>query len=176
MPAFAGIDPGMDGFVAVLRGDDEPELLEVPTLPTGAGAKRLYDERALWQIVVALKGCDLVLLEQQQPMPKQGVSSTFSIGYGYGLWVMALTAAGVPWSAIRPAAWKKAMRISAAKGKDANARRKQAKALAIQRAQALFPDVSLMRTERSRTPSADMAEALLLASYARAGAVLTGRA
>src|SRR5262249_27209088 len=55
-----------------------------------------------------------IVLEEQQAMPaslrgrKQGGRSTFRTGLGYGLWLGLVVAAGVRYTTIRPAAWKKA--------------------------------------------------------------------
>lgn len=167
MTRYGGIDPGLDGYVAVIGGVEawaEP----TPTLPTGKGAKRLYNLSSMWELARQLRGLEvsLVMLEKSQPMPGQGVTSTFSTGYGFGLWEMALTAAGVPYELVRPGAWKKAMGISVTgQGLNGAARKKQSKALAIAKAQAMFPGHVFVPPGK-RVPSADMAEALLLATYA----------
>lgn len=171
--SYGGVDPGMDGFLAVLQGRlgfDAPQFHPLPTLPTGKGAKRMYDVRALFRVVRELFGtCTLVMLEKQRPMKGQGVSSMFSTGYGYGLIKMALVAAEIPYEEVAASSWKAKMslRVTGGAALSQGERQKQAKALAIDKAQSLYPDVDLRRNAQCRTPSADKAEALLLARYAK---------
>jgi len=170
---YAGIDPGLDGWLAVIDADGQPVALhKAPTIPTGKGSRRAYDLRAMSSLVSTACLCvTLCVIEQQQAMPSQGSASGFRTGYGYGLWRMALTAAQVPHAEVRPAAWKRAAGLSAGRSaaakRDHNAATKEAKAKAIAKVQALYPSLSLLPTPRSRVPSADMAEAVLLARYAR---------
>lgn len=187
MSIYVGIDPGMSGFIAVLNPNGGiAKLHAIPTLPTGKGAKRIYNAPELWSCLRAIgRGAAdavgwergepypysvMAIIEKQQPMPRQGVSATFSTGFGYGLLCMALTAAKIPHAEVSASAWKRKMGLLA-KADNLAARKKASKAKAIAKAQALFPGVCLKATERSRTPSSDKAEALLLAHYARCKAL-----
>ena len=88
-------------------------------------------------------------------MPKQGVVSTFGLGENFGFIQGMLTAFGIPYELVRPAKWKKEFSVTADKN------------TSIEVCHRLFPNVSLKRTERCKTDSSDMAEALLMAEYAR---------
>ncbi|MBI3936728.1 MAG: hypothetical protein HY323_07100 [Betaproteobacteria bacterium] len=46
------------------------------------------------------------VIERQQAMPGQGRSSAVTIGYGYGLWLMALTSAGIPFDETTAQKWQ----------------------------------------------------------------------
>ena len=81
-------------------------------------------------------------------MPGQGVSSTWTTGYGFGVWLGVLAALALPHTRVRPAIWKRAMGL----GKD----KEQARLRAIQ----LFPSADLRRKKDH-----GRAEALLLAWY-----------
>lgn len=188
MTSYVGIDPGLDGFIARIEwkwtANQKPKpesgqwldsyfqpsvsLFPIPTLATGRGSKRLYDRHGLWMLVQeVVKDAELVELERQGAMPGQGVSACWSGGFGYGLLCMALTAAKAPTEEVMPAVWKRSVGVLVpADGSDKAARKKQGKALAIQKAQGLYPGVDLRASERSRVPSPDAAEALLLAHYA----------
>lgn len=111
----------------------------------------------------------------------QGTVSAFTTGVGFGLWQMALTTAEIEWQDIPPQTWKKAIGVlppsqrrqrgapqeSAAEHRARmDERRKEAKRLAVERAQGLFPGVRLV-PPGARVPSPDLAEALLLAVLAR---------
>ena len=165
---YIGIDPGMSGYLAVIDSGDVYHF-PAPTRPTGKGERRRYDIPGMIDLLrMAATGAELCVIEKQQSFPGQGVASTFTTGLGYGLWLAGLTAAGIPFEAVAPATWKAKLRIKAlpSAASTAASRKKATKALAIATAQRLFPGVSLLPTDRSRVPSADMAESLLLAYYA----------
>jgi crossover junction endodeoxyribonuclease RuvC len=48
-------------------------------------------------------------IEAVHAMPKQGVTSSFTFGKGYGALLMALTAAGIPFETVTPQKWQKAL-------------------------------------------------------------------
>lgn len=181
---YCGIDPGLSGYFAVLAADGRTVLRQAtcPAFPSAKGHPDKYDVPGMFRLCRDLAGlAALVVIEKQQAYPDQGAVSNYTTGFGYGLWVMALTAAGVPYEELAPITWKKAMGIqaeSAAAGTvgqlDDKARkarrasmRKEALARAVTKASALFPGYDLRATERSRTPSPDKATALLLATLAR---------
>jgi crossover junction endodeoxyribonuclease RuvC len=91
-----------------------------------------------------------VLIEESQAMPGQGVRSTWTTGYGYGLWLGVLGALGLAHTRIRPAVWKRRLGLTSDK--------EQARL----RAQQLFPSADLRRKRDH-----GRAEALLLAWYGR---------
>lgn len=98
-----------------------------------------------------------IIIETQQAMPKQGVSSTFQTGYGYGLWVGLIAAFvaeyEVPWTAVRPTVWKRAMLA----GLD-----KTDKTVSRVAAVRMFPQLS---AQLARVSDHGRAEALLIAAY-----------
>jgi crossover junction endodeoxyribonuclease RuvC len=81
-------------------------------------------------------------------MPGQGTRSMFTVGLGYGLWLGVLGALRIPYTAVRPAVWKRS--IGPSKDKEASRLR----------AQQLYPGADLRRKKDH-----GRAEALLLASY-----------
>ena len=74
-----------------------------------------------------------VLIEASQAMPGQGVSSTWTTGYGYGAWVGLLAALQIAYTTVRPAIWKRALGL-----------RKDKEAARL-RAMQLFPAADLRR-------------------------------
>ena len=147
-----GVDPGLAGAVAVLDPagafvavHDTPTL----TLRVARGTRHDYDVPGMAALLAPYAGAGLhVIIEASQAMPGQGVRSTFSTGYGYGLWVGILAALQVPYTPVRPVIWKKAFGL----GKD--------KEQAWLRAQQLFPSADLrLRKHHGRS------EALLLGWY-----------
>ena len=149
---IVGIDPGLSGALAVLAPDGTLEALcDTPTLTlkTTRGTRQEYDVPGMVSLLAPYTGSQAhVMVEESQAMPGQGVRSTWTTGYGYGLWLGVLAALEFPHTRIRPHVWKKAMGLKADK--------EQARGRAIQ----LFPQADLrLRKHHGR------AEALLLAYY-----------
>jgi hypothetical protein len=99
-----GIDPGLSGAIAALNAGSL-EVLEVMDTPviTSEG-KRIYDIGGMADAIrrVSLFGDAVVILEQAQAMPHQGVVSTFATGRGFGIWEGVLSALDVPFRTVRP--------------------------------------------------------------------------
>lgn len=88
-------------------------------------------------------------------MPGQGVTSMFNFGKGFGWILGTLEAYSVPYELIRPQKWKKEFSVTSDKNTSINVCKR------------LFPQVSLLPSEKCRKDNDGMAEALLLAEYAR---------
>lgn len=140
---YIGIDPGKSGALAQIDGN-------------GAAGIVPFDTEAY---IGALGGAWLqnnciVCLEHVTAMPKQGVTSMFNFGQNFGYIKGLLEAFGIPYELVRPQKWKKEFGIS-----DKNS--------SVECCKRLFPGVSLRRTDRCRKDDDGMAEALLMAEYAR---------
>lgn len=162
-----GIDPGLDGAVAKIVFDSlgnwwegNVEFYSVPVITKTKGkSKRLYDEQGMGRLIRDLKhvaGDVFTTLEKAQPMPKQGVSSTFSIGEGFGLWKGLLVGCEISHQIIHPRTWQKSV------CKDVPG---DTKTKAILTAQRYFPKVDLRATERSKKPHTGRADALCMAIF-----------
>jgi len=143
-----GIDCGYrTGGVALLGDDGWAEVHDLPTYSEGG-----VDVNALMDIITSAGDVDHIYVEKQQAMPKQGVSSTFKLGLGYGQIIGTCALARAPYSLITPASWKRSMNLP----KDKDAARRQA--------QQWFPDL----TDRlKRKKDEHRAEALLIAMYGK---------
>lgn len=157
----AGIDPGLDGAVAILEGD-VLSLHATPVIKADKGGKRAFDLPAMKGLFGRVRP-DLVVVEAVGPMPKQGVTSTFNFGMGYGCWIGILCGLGIPYQLVKPQQWQKAILSGTARDKQA----------AIEFVTRRFPGVSLLATPRSKVPHDGMADAACLALYARQ--LLNGR-
>lgn len=177
---FVGIDPGLTGAVAVLYSHSRGavNLFDTPTYTIErpkkkgqkkAGIRTVYDVPGMADILRGImathwnpeQACPLIVgLEHQQPMPsndkfgKQGGLQTFSLGYGYGIWVGVLAALGLPYELVRPGTWKPAMTKGLPKEKEA----------ARMRACQLFPQA---RGDLARKKDHNRGEALLIAEWLR---------
>lgn len=138
---YIGIDPGKKGAMAIIRGPGDYTL--VP-----------FDNEAYNRELLRVDNA-LCALERVGAMPGQGVTSMFSFGENYGFIQGLLTANAIPYELVTPQRWKKAFEVTGDKN------------TSIAVAKRLFPGVSLRRTVQSRKDDDGMAEALLLAEYAR---------
>lgn len=143
-----GIDPGMEGGIAYLWRDVSL------TFAMPIRGKEI-DIAALRTFVMQNKP-DLVVIEAQQSMPKQGVTSTFTIGRNYGMLLGFLATLGVPHQIVKPQEWKKAVLAGTAKDKQA----------AIDYVSRRYPDVELLIGKRTR-PHDGIADAVCIAEYGR---------
>jgi len=142
-----GVDPGavsaawglipwdLEGGVEAAMADDVPIV------------DRMVDGRALARIVKAQRPSHAVV-ERVNAFPKQGVTSSFRFGMGYGSILGVLSALNVQIVDVAPGLWKKHFRLDSDKEK--------ARALAIKR----FPNDQL-----NRKKDAGRAEALLMALW-----------
>lgn len=125
-----------------LAGDIDAAIAE--DMPT---ANKMVDGRAFSRILDEHRP-NIVVIERVSAMPKQGVSSSFRFGQGYGILLGVLASKGVRIVDVAPSLWKKYFRLDADK--------ERARALAIKR----FPRVNLVRKK-----DANRAEALLMALW-----------
>jgi len=116
--------------------------------------ERAYRPKAMADLLAELAP-DLVVLEQQQPMPGQGVTSTYSTGYGFGLWEGVCAGLGLPALRVRPQRWQKVV-LAGCPG--------EGKERAVRAVEALLPDFDLTPGRR-RKPHEGLADACCLALY-----------
>jgi crossover junction endodeoxyribonuclease RuvC len=161
---YIGIDNGLDGGVVVI--DDTGRVVErhvTPVLDEGKG-KRAYDIPGMVRILAPYRFLEegspcRVFLERAQAMPKQGVSSTFSTGFGFGLWQGVLGALRIPVVLVAPRTWQDEMFRDVDKSNT-----KRASALVAAR---LSPGTDWRATERSRVPHDGLTDAFCIAEYGR---------
>ena len=136
-----GLDPGTNGGIAWIT-DGKPCAEKMPDT--------LQD---LWELIVSISlnagsgGTGIhAYLEQVYSSPQQGVKSAFTFGNGFGHLEMALTAAGIPFTRVRPQIWQKELNCLTGGQKN----------ITKQRAQELFPSIKVTHA---------IADALLIAKY-----------
>jgi len=144
MKTILGIDPGKNGAIAWIC-DGKACVEKMPDT--------LQD---LWELLNDIMsscvsaGTDWrdskAYLEQVSSSPQMGVVSAFSFGNGFGHLEMALTAAGIPFTRVRPQVWQKALGCLTKGDKNVTKRK----------AQELFPSIKATHAT---------ADALLIAQY-----------
>ncbi len=155
-----GIDPGVSGAVAIVSNlDGQAGRAAVWDTPVAASGKNSYLVASMREILeqrVRLREGfkQHATLELAHAMPGQGVTSMFTFGMGYGIWIGLLGGLQIPYDIVTPQAWKKEM--LAGRPKD--------KAAARVRAQELFPHLADQLVLVKHDGRAD---ALLIAEYGR---------
>lgn len=138
---YIGIDPGANGGIGVIDTDE------------GAYAYP-YSDFALRMILIENPKAK-VMLEKVGARPGQGVVAMFNFGKAYGYILGELDALLMTYELVSPAKWKREFSVTSDKQTSIDCCRR------------LFPLVDLRKSERARTDHDGMAEALLIAEYAR---------
>jgi len=103
---FIGIDPGVNGAVAVI---EDGGLMLVEHLPTMQPHKRReLDTAALRDVLMFCQYLSpLVCIERVSSMPGQGVAAVFSFGRAFGQIEGLVTGLGFRYTLVTPQTWKK---------------------------------------------------------------------
>lgn len=139
---YIGIDPGKDGAMAIIDPEGRPTIFP-------------FDEGVYVAACYQMKGKAKAMLEKVGARPGQGTKSMFSFGENFGFIRGVLEAFSVPYELVHPQKWKKEFSVTSDKG------------TSIKAAKRLFPDADLKKSERCRKDHDGMAEALMIAEYAR---------
>ena len=150
---FVGIDPGKKGAWAVLRTDGTGS--RNVSVKVWDDQKFTEDMRDIVSWTQRRSGNVFCVVEKVGAMPGQGVTSMFTFGKSCGYIEGVLRALEIPYQLVPPKTWKKEWSLT----NDKN--------LSVETCRKLFPNVSLKPTERCRNDSDGMAEAVLMAEYAR---------
>jgi|TARA_B110000438_G_C15796950_1_gene643279 crossover junction endodeoxyribonuclease RuvC len=105
-----GIDPGLSGAIAVLKNNKIEELFEMPVMPEGKKNKRQLNSALLVKIIknsIKSEEETIIVVEQVNAMPGQGVTSMFNFGQTFGAIKGICAALSLPIFFVRPAKWKK---------------------------------------------------------------------
>ena len=140
-----GIDPGLDGGIAVLDGSHIELLETIPTETKGGFIKRQVDAQKLSNILRVYPDV-ICYLEKVASRPGQGVGSVFSFGDTYGAIRGVLGALNIPTYYVSPQKWKKELKISS-------------KEDSLKAIKDLYPLMKMRKKDHN------LAEAILLALY-----------
>jgi crossover junction endodeoxyribonuclease RuvC len=154
-----GIDPGKHGGLAFITETVVPAngLCVYDAMPMPLSGNEI-DGTILADLVKAHQIADDVhaTIELVGAMPKQGLSSTFTFGKGYGMVQGILAALGVRYELVTPQKWKGVILAGTAKDKDA----------AIAWCRRAYPGANLI-PRGCRVPHDGIADAICLAEYGR---------
>ena len=105
-----GIDPGLSGGIAVLENKRVLSIFDMPVMSEGKKNKRQLNSAQLVMIIKEnIQSNDevVVVVEQVNAMPGQGVTSMFNFGQTFGAIKGVCAALGLPIFFVRPSKWKK---------------------------------------------------------------------
>lgn len=139
---YIGIDPGKDGALAVICHSGAYIIQFAP---------EAYKAELKTWVSENVRCC----LEKVWTMPGQGHKSQGALMENFGFILGLLTAFSIPFQLVPPRVWKGEFGLNSDKEKS------------IEVCKRLFPGVSIRRTDRCRKDHDGMAEALLMAEYAR---------
>jgi|TARA_B100001093_G_C26775547_1_gene992170 crossover junction endodeoxyribonuclease RuvC len=105
-----GIDPGLSGGIAILEDNKIKGMFDMPVMADGKKNKRQLNSAFLVQLIKEnIKNIEdtVVIVEQVNAMPGQGVTSMFNFGQTFGAIKGICAALALPIFFVRPAKWKK---------------------------------------------------------------------
>ena len=105
-----GIDPGLSGAIAVLHNKKVINMYNMPVMAEGKKNKRQLNSSQLVNILTDNINGDeeaIVVVEQVNAMPGQGVTSMFNFGQTFGAIKGVCAALKLPIFFVRPSKWKK---------------------------------------------------------------------
>ena len=149
-----GIDPGLSGGIAILDDNKVIELFDMPVMPDGKKNKRQLNSALLVKLIKDnIKNLEdtVMVVEQVNAMPGQGVTSMFNFGQTFGAIKGICAALGLPIFLVRPAKWKKHFELI-------NSSKDSSRTKAIE----MYPSIS---EQLSKKKDVNKSDAILIARY-----------
>ncbi len=149
-----GIDPGVSGAISVLENKKIIEIFDMPTMIDGKKNKRQINGSEVTNIIKKRLNDGkevIVVVEQVNAMPGQGVTSMFNFGQSFGVIKGICSALSLPIYFVRPTKWKKHFNLIKT-NKDAS------RTKVIQ----TYPGIS---SQLSKKKDSNKADAILIARY-----------
>ena len=105
-----GIDPGIQGALAILDNEKVIDIVDLPVMSEGKKNKKqlngAYLSDYLKKHILNIENT-VVVVEQVNAMPGQGVTSMFNFGQTFGVIKGICAALKIPIYFVRPSKWKK---------------------------------------------------------------------
>jgi crossover junction endodeoxyribonuclease RuvC len=149
-----GVDPGISGAISIIENKKILEVYDTPTMIDGKKNKKQINSAHVTNIIKERLNSNkevVVVVEQVNAMPGQGVTSMFNFGQSFGVIKGICAALSLPIYFVRPAKWKKHFNLIKT-NKDAS-RTKVIEA---------YPEIS---SKLHRKKDSNRADAILIALY-----------
>ena len=149
-----GIDPGLSGAIAILENKQVITLIDMPVMADGKKNKRQLNSAQLVSIIKEnIKNNEevVVVVEQVNAMPGQGVTSMFNFGQTFGAIKGVCAALDLPIFFVRPSRWKKYFELI-------NSSKDSSRTKAIE----MYPSIS---SHLSKKKDVNKSDAILIARF-----------
>tara|TARA_B110000438_G_scaffold45775_1_gene45900 strand:+ start:341 stop:820 length:480 start_codon:yes stop_codon:yes gene_type:complete len=149
-----GVDPGISGAISIIENKKILEVYDTPTMIEGKKNKRQINGAQVSNIIKERLNDNkevVVVVENVNAMPGQGVTSMFNFGQSFGVIKGICAALSLPIYFVRPTKWKKHFNLIKT-NKDAS-RTKVIEA---------YPEIS---NKLHRKKDSNRADAILIALY-----------
>ena len=149
-----GVDPGISGAISIIENKKILEVYDTPTMIDGKKNKKQINSAQVTNIIKERLDKEkevVVVVEQVNAMPGQGVTSMFNFGQSFGVIKGICAALSLPIYFVRPTKWKKHFNLIKT-NKDAS-RTKVIEA---------YPEIS---SKLHRKKDSNRADAILIALY-----------
>ena len=149
-----GIDPGLSGAIAILENNKVLGIFDMPVMAEGKKNKKQLNSAQLVNIIKQnTKNSEevVVVVEQVNAMPGQGVTSMFNFGQTFGAIKGICAALQLPIFFVRPSKWKKYFELI-------NSSKDSSRTKVIE----MYPSLS---NELSRKKDVNKSDAILIARF-----------
>ena len=149
-----GIDPGLSGAIAILQEKKVLNIFDMPVMSEGKKNKRQLNSAQLVNIIKENKNDNeeiIVVVEQVNAMPGQGVTSMFNFGQTFGAIKGISAALNLPIFFVRPSKWKKHFELI-------NSSKDSSRTKVIE----MYPSLS---NQLSKKKDVNKSDAILIASF-----------
>ena len=150
-----GIDPGLSGAIAILENNKVLNIFDIPVMSEGKKNKRQLNSALLVNLLkenINNKEEEVVVVvEQVNAMPGQGVTSMFNFGQTFGAIKGVCAALKLPIFFVRPSKWKKHFELI-------NSSKDSSRTKAIE----MYPSLS---NQLSKKKDVNKSDAILIARY-----------
>ena len=149
-----GIDPGLNGAIAILEDKKVLGIFDMPVMAEGKKNKRQLNSAQLVNILKEniQKNEEInIVVEQVNAMPGQGVTSMFNFGQTFGAIKGVCAALSLPIFFVRPSKWKKYFELI-------NSSKDSSRTKAIE----MYPSLS---SQLSRKKDVNKSDAILIARF-----------
>ena len=131
------IDPGLSGAIVVINSLDGGNVNQYSKLSINAFKMPLNGkELNISEIINIIQGARLVYIEKQQPMSKQGVTSTFTTGKNYGILQGIIATLRIPVIETSSQKWKAKYGLKTGNKEDV-----------LHKAKSLYPELELPKSK-----------------------------
>jgi|TARA_Y100001970_G_C14191051_1_gene835412 crossover junction endodeoxyribonuclease RuvC len=149
-----GIDPGLNGAIAILENNKVKKIFEMPVMSEGKKNKRQLNSAQLVNLLksnIESNEETVIVVEQVNAMPGQGVTSMFNFGQTFGAIKGICAALSLPIFFVRPAKWKKHFELI-------NSSKDASRTKAIE----MYPSIS---NQLSKKKDVNKSDAILIARF-----------